>query len=296
MEYNQFISYDGVIYNFDNQVDRFMPSLSANGLPPVNHFTQDTPYYHGSHYLGYKLRPRTIRVEHRAIASTRADYWALRTTLLDAVRFNRGGAGVLRKIFDDGSKRDIEVYATTVALDQRIPNVKCGWEMADILEFTAYNPLFFNPEEQQVVFTPAANSELEFPITFPIEFGNSKLNPTTNINYPGSWLTYPTIEIVGPVDTPTITNNTIGEFIALDYSVKNNETVTIDLSSNTKSISSTDVANLKGVLRIGSYLSTFRIEADPEAPSGVNNITFLGGGVGGNTSVTIKYKENYIGI
>ncbi len=300
MEFNRYISPDGLIYDFDNQTDRFLISSSGFGLPPVQNFTQNMPYLHGSKFLGYKLQPRSVKITHQSEAaeSGKAGYWALRALILDTMRYNRGGNGTLRKIYDDGTIRDLAVYVSSgLTLDEGKPiSAGCKWHIRDAVEFIAYDPIFFNPTNQAITFTPSVNTDLVFPITFPITFGEGTITDSYELTYTGSWLTYPVMTIRGPIDGPIITNETINESIALDYTVADGEEVVIDLSHGAKTVVNTSDVNLIGTVTPDSDLGTFRIDCDPAVPGGVNNFAVSGGGTNANTRIKIEYYIRYIGI
>jgi hypothetical protein len=119
----------------------------------------------------------------------------------------------------------------------------------------------------------------------------------TNITYLGTWLTYPTIIITGPLNDAVITNQETGEKIQLDYNIPAGRIVTIDLAYGVKTIKDDLGVNLIGVLSADSDLATFHIAPDPEVANGLNHISITGTGESiGTTQIEIQFYTRYIGI
>jgi hypothetical protein len=301
-EFDRYIAPDGQVYDFDDQVDQWLLTINNQGMPPIEHITTRGVFQHGETWRDYRLRPRTIRLTHLRETGTqdRADFWAARANILDSIRPNRGTTlGALRKQLDDGTQRDIDVIISGgMTLPQEEIVGRGCWIVKDFIEFIAHNPVFYDPTEVTSTTTLlSAGDELQFPITFPIEFGGSVINTTVTITYAGTWSSFPTIEIDGPLDDAIITNNSIGEKIELQYNIPLGETVTITLTPDSKTVVNDSGTNLIGVVTTNSDLATFRLEADPIASGGDNQIVITGGGANvSDTAVRIKYFTRYIGI
>jgi hypothetical protein len=70
----------------------------------------------------------------------------------------------------------------------------------------------------------------------------------------------------------------------------------IDLASKTKTITDDQGNDLWGYLTLDSDINRFRLEPDPIAPDGVNEISFILPGYTTDTLVTIDYNNRYLGI
>ena len=118
----------------------------------------------------------------------------------------------------------------------------------------------------------------------------------TTLSYTGTWLSYPIIEIDGPIEDPSIYNPDNGEKLALTYHVAEGETVTIDTSYGKKTVKNGAGTNLIGYLTSNSDLATFHIQH--ENISGYANIYTISGTVpaGKTAHVTFKYYNRFIGI
>jgi hypothetical protein len=232
----------------------------------------------------------------------RWDYWEKRANFLDLLRpnhhaLNTFGPGKLRKYLPDGAMRDIDVHLEMGPMFSSPTQYWDEWGFTEALRFIAPDPTFYNPVQEAVSSSLAvAPIELEFPITFPIDFSSSLINDTSPLVYAGTWLTYPTIVIAGPVSGFKITNDATNEYIQLSHQVDPGETVTISLQYGNKSVVSSSGENLIGSILPGSDLATFHIAPAPEAVGGSNPITIIGAGAGGATNIDVQYYTRYIGI
>lgn len=291
--------------------ERFLESFTGMGLPPIEYITQKGPYQHGQTVLDYRLQTRLIQYIHRRKGCSREDYWSNRGDLLNIIRPNRQAAntfrqGRLRKIQPDGTKRDIRALIDFgPGFQARDPSRWDEWAFTETLRFRCDDPIFFDPAQQSVTWSVSTDDGLIFyespdwesHLTFPIVFSGDAISAYQTISgYSGTWHSYPTIVIAGPVDEPRIENQTLGEIIALSYDVAAGETVTINLDFGNKTITSSTGANLIGTVTNDSTLGTFRIAPAPEAPNGDNVLYASGAGGTLATAITLTYYVNYIGI
>lgn len=305
-EWTEFETPDGNTYNFHvpSNVGKWVISNSGWGTPPIEYVTQRGPQQHGETVKAIWLRPRVIQLFIRQEHCNRVDYWAGRADLLDNIRVNRqavaGGTdpGVLRRILPDGSIRALNVY---IVQGPRFEPSRIGiWDefaFQEMLRWIAYDPVIFDPTRVDVLWDGlAAQTELVFPITFPITFGTSTFNETQNINYVGTWQSLPVIILTGPLLNPTITNTATGEVLDFRYSIPAGDSVTFDLSEGVKSVVDNNGVNLIGSVTPESDIGTFHIAPDPEAAAGLNPIVITGGLADVNSDAELRYFTRYFGI
>ena len=301
-EYDVFIAPDGEELQFNRLADRFVQSFEGYGMSPIKYVEQQGALQHGTTIYDYKLQRRIIQWTIRQNGCSRWDYWEKRALSLDMLRPNRHtlnnfGPGKLRKFLPDGTMRDLDVHLERGPMFASPTAYWDEWGFTEILRFIAPDPTFYDPTVLDVSASLAvAPLELEFPITFPIEFGDSLISDTSNVNYLGTWLTYPTIVITGPVSGFQITNTATGEVITLSHEIPAGDTVTISLQYGDKSVENSAGTNLIGSILPDSDLATFHIAPEPEAAGGVNPINIIGAGAGGATQIDVTYKTRYIGI
>ena len=306
LEFTSYISPDGEEFKFDTS-ERFLMTEEGTGIPPITYLTQKGPFQHGETFIDFRLTPRTIQMQMRSDQCSRAAYWADRAKLLDVVRPNRSsfgivGPGKLRKIFEDGSIRDIDVFI------QQGPNFTARdigtwqeWSYTETLRFTAYDPTYYDPvlKTLQFVNTVVTLDQLVFPFSFiggsGIEFGDSVLSITGAITYPGTWLSFPAITVTGPISGFKITNQATGEVIELAYTIVGGEIVYITLPYGNKQVINDLGIDLNGTV-VDCDFTTFHVAPKPEAPLGVNTFLITGSGISPATDVRLEYYNRYIGI
>jgi hypothetical protein len=173
-----------------------------------------------------------------------------------------------------------------------------GYSQLAVVELRAADPTFYDPTALGYTFgVNAGTLGWAYPITFPEGFGSSTVNQTRAITYNGTWRTYPVVLIKGPITNPVITNTTTGD--KLDFTgttVNSGTTYTIDCRPGVKSVLDQAGASQIAALTDDSDLATFSLEADPEAPGGINTITVTGSAANATTEVYLQYYERYIGI
>lgn len=302
IEFTEYHTPDGLIYKFDTQ-DRFLLTEEGLGMPPIEYITQTGPFQHGESTLDYRLKPRVIQLLHRENSCSREDYWDNRANWLNMLRPNRSATGVyrlgkLRKYLPDGTVRDIDVRLAEGPIFS--PRSLDQWDeygITETLRFVAPDPTFYDPTASEHVWELTVGEHLIFPITFPIKFGSLVIDTDIAIVYSGTWITYPTITIDGPMEGPIISNLTTGETIHLAYNVATGETITIDLGFGNKTVTSSTGANLIGSVTSDSDLATFHVAPAPEASGGINTVNVIGiGAVIGVSAVTMCFYTRYIGI
>ena len=300
-ELTTFTAPDGTVYPFHvpSNLGRWVLSQPDWGTPVIDYLTDSGPAQSGATVRDFFLRPRTVQLLIRQNFCDREDYWSGRAALLNAIRPNRQLTptgvlpGRLTRYLPNGDKRALDVY---ISDGPRFEGAEIGqWQehsFQEVLRFTAYNPVVYDPTAQSTAFIPDA--QLVFPITFPITFGS--LAATTNVTYPGTWQEYPVFVVTGPVTGLIITNLTTGESITLNYAVPAGVSVTIDLSYGAKTVIDSLGNNLIGSVSPASDLGTWHLAPDPEAPGGVNQIEVTGTGVSGASSVVMSWYSRYFGI
>lgn len=307
-EHNYYIDSTGQQYLLDtSSAARSVLSDEGSGLPPIEYITERGPRQHGESIRDYFLRPRTVQFLIRQNFCSREAAWVGRTALLDAIRPNRTGGpqGTLRKILPGGQKRDLKVVPTEgPKFEPRRIGTWDEWSIQEVLRFTAYNPVYYNPVQKTAViespstgqnfpytfpFYFAIPSELEFPAEFSIEF--YEWNYAIDIPYVGTWEEYPTITIEGPAGPYIrIVNETTGERIVLtDLRIASGDSVIITLAYGSQTVTNLAGDNLLSHVGADSDLATFHLEP------GINTLRAVLRG-GGDATVILTYYERFIGI
>lgn len=306
VEFDYYLTPDGIMYPFHDGRSRFTMSQPVGlGMAPIRPRFERAPGQDGETLIGYNLAPRSVQMIHRRVGMNRTEYWENRADFINHLRPNRqtseGGLelGSLVKVLPTGEKRYLDVM-----LDEtpqfRSDDVgrwdEFSWN--EPIRFLAPDPTFYDPAQVEIVFEGAEpNDQLVFPITYPIYFSMvGYLDKTASVHYEGTFKTFPQIVIAGSILNPRIENVTTGEIIQLEYEIASDQTVTIDLSQNDKTVIDNFDNDLIGTLTTDSDLATFHIAQSPEAPNGVNEFRVSGFNATPETAVLLRYYTRYIGI
>lgn len=268
------------------------------GAPPVNFITRKGYLQHGSSEVGYLLEPRTISVElWHSPACTRQQYWDNRLALHEFLRHNRGGPFqyVLRQ--PNGNKRALTVRANP-GLQFPAPEISDNnWSIDETIDLIAFDPIWFNPDLNRLYLSGAVNQQLIFPITFPIFFGSSHVLAYATITYTGTWITYPTLTVIGPYTAVAIKNVQADATIYLTVPIGAADRRIITLTPGAQTVTDGFGVNKFGDLGDSSNLVGFGLLPDPLAPGGQQLIVAdFTGGAAASSALQIDYLDRYFAI
>ena len=120
--------------------------------------------------------------------------------------------------------------------------------------------------------------------TYNMTYGGGSLVNSATINNVGWVTTYPTITVNGPVTSPTVGNLTTGQYITVNTSLTNTDSLVIDLDQKLVTLNGSPVRNL-----VAGNSQWFG------AAPGTSNFYFTGGSlVGGVTAASVTYRSAYI--
>ncbi len=132
--------------------------------------------------------------------------------------------------------------------------------------------------------TTSAGSLL-FPVGFPVLIGASTYSTSSVATNTGDLPGYPIyIKVYGPINVPTVTNATTGEFITVNTNVANGSILTIAYDKDSLSVDVDGVSVLNQVTSSSTY---FKLK-----PGG-NNITLQGQSFGSGAYVVMNYYQGY---
>lgn len=269
------------------------------GAAPTEFITRRGYKQDGATEVDFLLQPRTISVDlYRSKACDRQTYWDNRLALHEFLRPNRNGPITFTLRTPNGNLRSIIVRADPGMTLPSTEQSNNNWDLRESFDFIAFDPLFFASAQSVIVLSSTTQTELVFPITFPITFGTSGVYLTTgSITYAGTWKSYPIITLTGPYTRAVITNQTTGVSIYLSVAILAGEQRIINLTPGAQSITDQDGNNRFSDQGAGSNLIDFAILPDPEVAGGVQEITIqLVDGVPGTSTATLSYYERFFGL
>ncbi len=286
---------NGTEYNLNDASRYLWMSDDGLGMSPLHRIVERGPQQHGETDLGFRLDPRTIKLVIGAFGEDDEEYWNIRKELLGIFTPTTSAIG-LRFDLPNGDSRQIDVHVSGEfqigSSDRKRIAHKVG------MTLRASDPTFYDPTGQAYAFNIGGGSSGWTVATIvPSPIGSTNLAQSRTITYNGTWRTYPTIKITGPITNPVVTNNTTGE--KLDFT---GTTITaghyymIDTRFGVKTVLDDTGANQYSKLTSDSKLNTFHLEAHPVAPNGANDIQVSGTSITSATEVTMTFFSRYIGM
>ncbi|UDL16779.1 minor tail protein [Arthrobacter phage Atuin] len=167
------------------------------------------------------LGPRNITISGAAVASTPSQLHSLRDELMS--------------ILHDGSYREMEVRNSdgpryiTVALAgspswvQKI-DTAAVWK----LELYAPDPRMYGEEKTTQITDGTLKGGINFPISYPLNFGGAIVNPATSIYNDGNTKSWPVFKVTGDYPSGFKIWDGLNNFITYDGIVSTQSPVTID--------------------------------------------------------------------
>lgn len=268
------------------------------GAPPTNFITRRGYRQDGETEIYHTLSARRLSVKmHRLPGCTRQKYWENRNDFHEILRPNRGGPMVLTLRRQGNIKRSIVVRADPGLVLPPISEDEDNWDITEIVEFIAFDPIWYNPSAGAASPSGSIDSELVFPITFPILFGLAQAQFNATITYLGTWVSYPTLTLTGPFTSAIINQLSTGVSIFLIGNVLAGDRRIITLTPGSISIVDALGNNKFSELGPTSNLVDFNLRPDPEVANGLNTLqAVFANATLGQTGFSLSYNERYFAI
>jgi hypothetical protein len=117
-----------------------------------------------------------------------------------------------------------------------------------------------------------------------------------SVMYTGTWLSWPTIEITGPVTNPFVATDASGGGVGLSYTLEAGEIVTIETEPGKRSISSPLGGNLIPNINEGSTWTSMFLAPAPLAEGGINLVRLTGADLNDDSGLTVRYHTRKAGL
>lgn len=277
-----------------------MTQVRGLAMPPVQRRTSRAPFQDGTTHLGQSLGPRFLDVILHLRGCDRQDLWNKRRDVLNLLNPQLGDL-IFRVNFRDNTKLELTPVRYDSVFEMGTDGQRGSTAQAVAMRLVSNNPTWRDPDLKTASPVLTDENELIFPITFgaggDLVFGTTKTSGTFTAITLGDWPTFPTIQMLGPLNNPEILNTTTGEKIGLQYPIADGELVEITLEYGTKGVVNDSGDNLNSYLTEDSNFSTFHLDPDPVATGGVNNFevsaTFLGAAPG---TFTITWYDRFLAV
>jgi hypothetical protein len=285
---------NGVTYPLDDGTYCYWIGDDGLGMAPMHRLSERGPLQHGDTDRGYRLDPRMIRLVLDIVAETRAEMFSKRASLLGI--FSPVNNKIILQMQLDARTYRLDVnYIAQMAMPS---SERLGWNQTLVIDLKANDPTWYKSVGSLLSFSLGAGGDsMEVPTVIPMTVGGSTINATTQVVNNGTFYTYPTIRINGPIENFVITNNTSGK--KLDFtgvSIGDGDYYEINLSYGYKTIVNAAGTNKIADLTGDSDLSTWNLLPIPDAVDGINSIKVVGISASEKTNIYFRWYERYIGI
>jgi len=187
------------------------------------------------------LEPRVITIEGVAVCADRISAWRARD--IAASVLGDASLGLSTLVVTQAG------YLTRQAEVRRSGDIKTAPMAANAFRWSivlvAPNPRRYSDtlSTQSVGLPQGSGSGLVFPLLFPLDFGSAQAGGDMTLTNAGTMATWPTWEILGPLDGPIITAVASGEQLLFDptLTVPDGETLIIDTDAKTVLLSGINV-------------------------------------------------------
>jgi len=290
-----YIVRNGVAKQIDDAVEWLRGGDDGFGLPDIEPISESGPNQDGSTDKGFRLKPRVINLALKGFPAERgAAYWDFRQTWLKT--FKPTNIPTILRVVSGSMVR--EILVKTVAGSKLPRKQGQGLVIEDGVQLLAHDPTWYDPAGVALSFSGGAGGTgTPVPLIVPVTVGASSVNVSVAHAYTGTWRTFPLIRITGPITDAVILNATTGKKLSLIGSTINaGNYIEIDTRFEAKTVIDQAGANQISRLTSDSDLAGWAIEADPEAPDGINNLTVTGSAANAATKIDITYFRRFIGI
>lgn len=266
-----------------------------NGMATVRRITDRGPLQHGDSDRDFRLDPTIYPLGLMIYAADIAAHYDNRAL---ALRLFRPSNTMLRLrwTLENGDVRQIDGQINgRLAFSSKDA---AGFTQRCVVPFRAADPTFYNPTLQAVVYGVGGGSGgFVVPVVVPLGVGASTVNQTKTIAYAGNWRDYPVALITGPITNCVITNTVTGD--KLDFTgvtINASDTYTVDCRPGRTSVTNAAGTDKIADLSDDSDITTFSLEANPEAPGGLNPISVTGSAATTATEIYLQFYHRYTGF
>ena len=261
-------------------------------MAPSHRITQRGPFQDGDTDVDFRLDPRVLSIPFVAPANDADESFAVRNALLQVFK---PGNDTWQLLVSFGAEptRVIDVKSVgglTMDTDAK------DFTVRGVIQLRAADPVWSDRYVTSVNLTATVfGTPTPYPKPYPVPYGAGSVNNIVTINYAGSWVSYPTIQCIGPATDLTIVDG-LGNLIVFDDIIPAGQTWTINLSYGAKSVIDQNGVNQFAALNINSDIVNWGIFPDPTVLDGVNTISVSASGTTTDTLVTLYYNSRYIGV
>lgn len=264
----------------------FLQNLEGISKLDVDIISQKSPQQNGSSYLNSYVQERNITFTFFVKADTKTELNNTKRTLTNL--FNPNLPSVLQY------SNDTQTFEIDVVVEKTPDFIQTNrgenYQVC-FVSLIANNPYWRDLIDTEVTLT-LSNGGLEFDLELSDEFEiETDGNKIVTINNVGDVPTPIEIVFTGPSQLSQLTNTTTGEFMLIEKPLVVGETLTVTTEKGNKTVTYDNGSTQSNAFRYIDLDSTFF-----ELVPGTNVLTFSAGFLLGNPTITVKYKNRYLGV
>jgi hypothetical protein len=276
-------------------------AFSDYGAPPTQFVTTRGYGQDGAREIDHFLMPRMVTLSvYIAGVANRQKYWDQRARLLDLLRPNRRGQLTITVILPNGETRSLTGRADPGPTYSAGATDGAHWNLDETIAFIAFDPLWAGDTVTvQMSEGLVTDDQLIFPIEFAIWFGGDEENvmSTGDLDYIGTWKSYPTLTVTGPYSVLLLVNRMTGAEIVFDQPLVGGDQRIVILTPGQQAVlDGTGTLNRFGEIRPDSNLTDFYIDAEPLAVDALPEIQAFFTDGSPESAVLVEYQPKFFGI
>lgn len=227
MSYNGIVIGDGTVYPVTQIVG--LDALPDIADTNVNRM-RDQGQYIGAFYATRREIVVNLEVIDTSDAAFRADIEALTAATAPQISTELPLAFVLPGMAQVSRQSMCRVQKRTLDVD--FPYVQHYATME--LDFWASDPRIYDSTVQSVTLNlPTGTGGTSWPAAWPLSWGTASAGGTAAVLNSGNFEMRPTVTFTGPVDNPSISNDTAGMHLTFALSLLSTDTLTVNLYNKT---------------------------------------------------------------
>lgn len=262
------------------------PVLSVDGLEslPDMRVQDDNQGYNDGMFSGRDfLSGRTLTMEVLTLAgngnSAQQNFDLLQTAMLP----QQQGTTVLQFLLSqsDTLKRiNVRVRKRDTRID---PEYTYGF-IRSVWQFFAPDPRYYEDTLHTAPLAVGPPLGRTYNRVYNLTYGGGSQTVSTTVLNAGTWITYPTITVNGPITSPIFGNVTTGQYVTINTTITNTDSLVIDLAQRLVTLNGQPARNL-----VSGSSQWFG------APPGTSLFYMTGTNtIPGTTSATVSWRSAYI--
>lgn len=291
MEKITFINSKGNSISFDKKPPLILQFLGGTGGADTDVQTQKSAFQDGSNYLTSVLNERILTLQIAIMATSEAELYEHRRQLVSIFN-SKLGMGQLIYEYGDGKEKRIECVVDLAPQFPTGNDNRNGTYQKVIMDIIAPNPFWtdnFITGELLTQSVPQFSFNLELSDIFEFEIlGTNRVT----INNIGDVKTPVELIFSGPAANPKILNETTGEFIKIEKTLLDGESLSISTAFGNKYVLFNDgVGNITNAFSDIDLNSVFW-----QLQLGENEISYITDSGIDTASLTISYRNRFVGV